>query len=143
MSVRLDHRRLSVADAYRELEGLGAGGITVFVGRVRPDAVRAGRVHALFYESHVGPAVAQLTALEREARKRFGLTGAVLWHRLGTLPVGSASVIVGAAAPHRVAAFRAARYLIDRLKSEVPIWKTDRARSARRPRGPPVRRRGR
>ena len=141
MSVRLTRGALSVVQAYAELEDPRAGGVTVFAGRVRPDRTAGGRVEALYYEAHVGPALRDLRALERDARRRFGLTGAVLWHRLGTLPVGTASVIVGAAAPHRDAAFRAARYLIDRLKSEVPIWKTDRARPARRrPRRPAPRR---
>ena len=143
MSVRLTRRALGVAQAYRELEHRRSGGIAVFVGRVRPDRVRSGEVRALFYEAHAGPALRRLRAIEREARREFGLTGSLLWHRLGTLRVGTASVIVGAAAPHRDAAFRAARYLIDRLKAEVPIWKTDRARSGRRRRGPPARRRGR
>jgi molybdopterin synthase catalytic subunit len=143
VSVVLSRRPLSVARAYAALEGPTAGGITVFVGRVRPDRLGPRRVTALFYEAHAAPAIARLEAIERTARRRFGLTGAVLWHRLGTLPVGTASVIVGAAAPHRDASFRAARYLIDRLKSEVPIWKTDRARPARRRRGPPARRRAR
>ena len=115
----------------------------MFVGRVRPDAVASGQVTALFYEAHRAPALSRLREIESVARRRFGLTGAVLWHRLGTLPVGTPSVIVGAAAPHRDAAFRAARYLIDRLKSEAPIWKTDRARPARRPQARPARRPGR
>jgi molybdopterin synthase catalytic subunit len=143
VSVRVDRRPLSVARAYDHLGGPSAGGVTVFVGRVRPDRTGGGVVHALFYEAHVGPARAALTALERTARQRFGLTGVVVWHRLGTLPVGTASVIVGAAAPHRDASFRAARFLIERLKSDVPIWKTDRARPVRRRRGPPGRHRGR
>ena len=143
MSVRLVRRPLSVAAAHAALADPRAGGVTVFVGRVRPD--RAGRrtVYALFYEAHEGPALSALARIEAEARRRFGLTGAILWHRLGTLPVGAASVIVGAAAPHRAASLRAARFLIDRLKSEVPIWKTDRARSVRRQRGPPARSRAR
>jgi molybdopterin synthase catalytic subunit len=133
VTIRLTRRALSVAGAFRELEGDRSGGITVFAGRVRPDPVRGGTVTHLLYESHVEIARRELARLERDARRRFGLTGVVLWHRLGALPVGTASVIVGAAAPHRDAAFRGARYLIDRLKAEVPIWKTDRARPGRRP----------
>lgn len=140
MSVRLVRRPLSVASAYRALESERAGGITVFAGRVRPDRVGPGVVRALDYEAHVSVAAHALAALEREASDRFGLTGVVLWHRLGRLPVGTVSVIAGAAAPHRDAAFRGARFLIDRLKARVPIWKSDRARPARRRRGPPRRR---
>jgi molybdopterin synthase catalytic subunit len=143
MGVRLTRRPLSVAAAYRALEQDRAGGVAIFVGRVRPDRLAKGVVTHLFYEAHVAVAERQLRELEEKAIARFGLTDVVLWHRLGELPVGSASVLVGAAAAHRDAAFRGARFLIDRLKSEVPIWKTDRARSGRRPRRPPGRRRGR
>jgi molybdopterin synthase catalytic subunit len=143
VSVRLTRGPLRIAGAYDELARPTAGGIALFVGRVRPDRSGGRQVHALFYEAHAAPAREALAKIERDALRQFGLTGAVLWHRLGTLPVGTASVIVGAAAPHRDAAFRAARYLIDRLKTEAPIWKTDRARPARRRRRPPGRRRAR
>ena len=88
MSVRLSRRRLSVAAAMRSLEGDDLGGVVVFVGRVRPDRTRRGRVIALEYESHRPVAVAALDELERTARRRFGLGAVVLWHRLGTVPVG-------------------------------------------------------
>ena len=143
MAVRLTRGVLSVARAYAELEDGVAGGVTVFVGRVRPDRVRSGRIEALLYEAHEPFALARLSELERTARRRFGLTRVVLWHRLGRLRVGTASVIVGAAAPHRDASFRGARFLIERLKSEVPIWKSDRARPVRRPPPRPARRRAR
>jgi molybdopterin synthase catalytic subunit len=46
-------------------------------------------------------------------------------HRVGTLEVGDAAVVVVAAAPHRDAAFEACRYVIDELKRRVPIWKRE------------------
>jgi molybdopterin synthase catalytic subunit len=129
MSVRLTRRPLSVAAAYRELDDPACGGVVVFVGKVRPDRGRRGRVVALDYEADVPMARAQLEALGRAATRRYGAPCTVLHHRLGRLPVGTISVIVGAAAPHRRAAFAAARFLIERLKREVPIWKADRRRS--------------
>jgi molybdopterin synthase catalytic subunit len=132
VSVRLTSNRLSVAAAFRELERAGVGGIAVFAGRVRPDRRSGSRVVALDYETHEGPAMDGLRALERTARTRFGLAGAVLWHRVGRVRVGEVSVIVGAASGHRAPAFRAARFLIDRLKETVPIWKTERAGGATR-----------
>ncbi|HYB79759.1 MAG TPA: molybdenum cofactor biosynthesis protein MoaE [Thermoplasmata archaeon] len=143
MSVRLSRRRLSVAAAMRSLEGNELGGVVVFVGRVRPDRTRRGRVVALEYESHRPLAEAALAELERKARRRFGLGGVVLWHRLGPVPVGEPSVIVGAAAGHRVQAFAGARFLIEQLKAKVPIWKRARARPGRRPRSRPGGRAGR
>jgi molybdopterin synthase catalytic subunit len=49
-------------------------------------------------------------------------------HRLGDVPVGEASVVVVVAAEHRAPAFDACRFLMDRLKNEVPIWKSERLR---------------
>ncbi|MGD0249923.1 MAG: molybdenum cofactor biosynthesis protein MoaE [Thermoplasmata archaeon] len=140
MSVRLTTRTLSVAGAMRALEGVGVGGVVLFAGRVRPDRTADGPVIALEYEAHGPPALARLRGLEREAHRRFGARRVVLWHRVGRLRVGEVSVIVGAACPHRAEAFAAARYLIEELKAVVPIWKTERARPARRPRPRPARR---
>jgi molybdopterin synthase catalytic subunit len=137
VTVRLTHEPLSVSLAYRELSDGPNGGIALFVGRVRPDRSRAGTVVALDYEADDRMALESLTRLERMARRRYGAQRTVVHHRLGRLKVGAVSVIVGAAAPHRDAAFEAARFLIERLKVEVPIWKSDRVRSARRrPRRP-------
>jgi molybdopterin synthase catalytic subunit len=134
MSIRLTPRRLRVEQAIHELETPRAGGVTIFLGRVRPDQSSAGRVTALFYESHRALALRSMRALVREATARYQLRRVVLWHRLGTVAVGEVSVIVGVAAPHRAEAFAAARVLIDRVKSEIPLWKMDRVRHVRRPR---------
>ena len=143
MSTRLSQAPLDVGSAYRALAAPNAGGVAVFVGRVRPDRLRSGTVRSLFYEADVRVAMRRLQELERTARVRFGLLRVILWHRLGTLRVGTPSVIVGASAAHRDAAFRGARYLIEALKREVPIWKSERVRPARPRPGPPGRRRAR
>ncbi|MFZ3356717.1 MAG: molybdenum cofactor biosynthesis protein MoaE [Thermoplasmata archaeon] len=134
MSIRLTPLPLRVEAAFRELESPLAGGVTVFLGRVRPDRSRSGRVVALFYEAHRRLALRSMRSLARAAVARYELRRVVLWHRLGIVAVGEVSVIVGVAAPHRADAFAAARFLIDRVKTETPIWKMDRVRRARRPR---------
>ncbi|HEV2429657.1 MAG TPA: molybdenum cofactor biosynthesis protein MoaE [Thermoplasmata archaeon] len=137
MPVRLTRRPLSPARVWAELADPSSGGVVVFVGRVRPDRVGGRRVRALDYEADPRMALEALRRLERGVRRRFGARIVVAEHRLGRVPVGEASVIVGAAAPHRAQAFSAARYLIDRLKREVPIWKMERGRPARRRRRRP------
>lgn len=139
MAVRLDHRPISVAAAYASLVDRRSGGVALFVGRVRPDRAEGRTVSALLYEADVRMAKRALARLEATARARFRARRVLLWHRLGVLPVGTPSVLIGVAAPHRAEAFAACRYLIDGLKASVPIWKTDRARPAR----PRRRRRGR
>jgi molybdopterin synthase catalytic subunit len=140
MPVRLTTRPLSVPSAYRNLRDDASGGAAVFVGRVRPDRRRGFRVAALEYEAHATLALRALRSLEQEARRRFGARRVFLVHRLGTVPVGAPSVIVAVACPHRAAAFAACRFLIERLKRRVPIWKSDRVQPARRPRRRPPRR---
>ena len=143
MRIRLSRRALDPARAYRELAVRGAGGIVVFVGRVRPDRTNGRIVEALDYEADRPMALRAMEALARRVERSRGIQKVVVWHRVGTLPVGAAAVVVGAAAGHRDEAFRAARTLIERVKRDVPIWKTDRARPVRPPRRRPGRRAGR
>ncbi len=137
MSVRLTTRPLSTARALAELTAPGLGGIVVFVGRVRPDRTRGGTVRALEYESHRAMTLRSFRAGEAEARRRHGAERVVLWHRIGTVRAGEPSVIVGAASAHRRAAFDSVSMLIERVKSDAPLWKVERARPARPRRRPP------
>ncbi|HUT12894.1 MAG TPA: molybdenum cofactor biosynthesis protein MoaE, partial [Thermoguttaceae bacterium] len=63
--------------------------------------------------------------LETEARRRWPLVEAAIVHRLGHLPLGEISVAIAVSSPHRHAAFEAGRWLIDRIKEVVPIWKKE------------------
>ena len=60
-----------------------------------------------------------------DAQARFSITRARIAHRLGPVAVGEASVVVVVSAPHRGPAFDACRYLMERLKHELPIWKRE------------------
>lgn len=131
MSVRLSRHPLSPSAAFGELEGRGVGGTVVFVGRVRPDRTRTGRVRALVYEVDRPVALARLRAIDRETRARFGALRTVLWHRTGTVAVDGIAVIVGAGCAHRDRAFAAARHLIEEVKASVPLWKEVRGRPLR------------
>ncbi len=134
MSVRVSSTPISTARALAELHRAGLGGVVVFEGIVRPDRARGGRVRALNYETHRSVALDAMRRLAHEVGERTGASTIVLWHRVGVVPVGEVAVIVGAAAPHRRVAFRAVGELIDRVKTEIPLWKSDQVRSARRPR---------
>ncbi|MGI0053905.1 MAG: molybdopterin synthase catalytic subunit [Thermoplasmata archaeon] len=127
-----------MAAAYAALEDPGSGGVVIFVGRVRPDRRGDRSVGALEYESHRSVALQQLAAMERASIARPGVRRVLLWHRIGRLPVGTPSVIVAVASGHRALAFREAARLIAELKDRVPIWKSERWRSAH-PRRPPPR----
>ncbi len=79
----------------------------------------------LEYESYEPMALKVMHELLDEAEKRWPVLRGCLLHRLGKVPIAEVSVIAGVATPHRADAFEAARFLIDRLKSQVPIWKRE------------------
>ena len=100
------------------------GAIDLFLGTTR-DHHDGKRVQRLEYEAYERMALAALDALEVAARERFQLGHCAIVHRLGLVPVTEASVAVVTSAPHRAAAFDAARWVMDELKRSVPIWKKE------------------
>jgi len=121
------------------LADAGDGAVVGFLGRTRStpgtpapgqeaEAARhAGRaVQSLEYEAHETMALAMLSAIADEIEARFEVTGLAIVHRLGSVPLGEASIAVVAVSPHRAAAFDAARYAIDETKARAPIWKAER-----------------
>lgn len=102
------------------------GAVVTFSGTARDHSEGRPGVSVLEYEAYDGPATERMAALAAEARRRWPELGRVaLLHRIGRLEVGDAAVVVAASAPHRAAAFEAARFLIDGLKQTVPIWKRE------------------
>jgi molybdopterin synthase catalytic subunit len=102
----------------------GVGGIVVFEGVVRDNA-RGKQVSYLEYDVYPEMAIQQIRAIITEAEKRWGVERVAVAHRVGRLEIGEASVIVVVATPHRTEAFDACRYIIDTLKTTVPIWKKE------------------
>ena len=66
-----------------------------------------------------------LAAIAREIELEYPGVQVAIHHRLGTLAVGEAAVIIAASAPHRAEAFAACRVAIERLKQRAPIWKKE------------------
>jgi MoaE-MoaD fusion protein len=95
-----------------------AGAVVTFSGVTRD-------VGFLDYEAYVEMAVARIDAIVEEAIAHHGLCAAAADHRFGRVPLGEASVVVAASAPHRGEAFAGAREIIDRIKAEAPIWKRE------------------
>ena len=114
------------------------GAVVGFLGRTRAtpgtpapgqevEAARhAGRVvESLEYEAHDAMALGTLVTIADEVAERFGVERLAIVHRTGDVPLGEASIAVVAVAPHRDAAFQAARYAIDETKARAPIWKAE------------------
>ncbi len=102
------------------------GGVVVFTGTARDHSVGRTDVTKLEYEAYEEQVVPRLDEIAEAARERWEDLGRiVLLHRIGVVPLTEAAVVVAVSAPHRDAAFEAARFGIDTLKSTVPIWKRE------------------
>jgi molybdopterin synthase catalytic subunit len=102
-----------------------AGAYASFEGWVR-DHNEGRAVVGLHYEAYVALAETEGEAILAEAISRFAIHDAACIHRIGELALGDLAVWVGASAAHRGAAFDACRWIIDEVKSRVPIWKHER-----------------
>jgi molybdopterin synthase catalytic subunit len=101
------------------------GGFASFEGWVR-DHNDGRPVNGLRYEAYAALAEAEGERVLTEALSKFDILDARCVHRVGDLAIGALAVWVGVSAAHRDAAFAACRYVIDEVKSRVPIWKHER-----------------
>ncbi len=101
-----------------------AGGFVCFEGWVR-DHNQGKNVKKLAYESYEKLAIKEGNTIIAEAKKLYPIKKAVCTHRIGLLAIGEMAVWVGVSAAHRDAAFKACRYILDEVKSRVPIWKNE------------------
>ena len=101
----------------------GAGAVVTFTGLVRE--AEAGAMAVMEIEHYPGMTQKALENIAREATTRWSLTDALVIHRYGRLVPGDQIMMVATAARHRVAAFEAAEYLMDYLKSRAPFWKKE------------------
>jgi molybdopterin synthase catalytic subunit len=116
--VRVTEEALSVDRLAAMVGAPAAGAIVTFQGTTRD-------VERLEYEAYKEMAEERMSRIVAEAVERHGLEAAAAEHRIGTVPLGEASVLVAASAAHREEAFTGAREIIDRIKSEAPIWKKE------------------
>ncbi len=103
--------------------GSGAAGAVVsFTGIVRDDSGSLDYMEIEHYPAMTEKAIA---AMIDEATSRWQLTACRVIHRFGRLEPGEVIMMVATASRHRQAAFEAAQYLMDYLKSRAPFWKKE------------------
>ena len=88
-------------------------------------SVLLANISAIYYEAYIKMAEEAMAKIEAKAVKRWNLKKFAAAHRIGNLKIGEVSVAIAVSSEHRAEAFEAGRYAIDRIKSEVPIWKKE------------------
>ena len=128
---------LDVLDPQFELAELtesarGDGAIVTFVGLARPESSNGDAVDALVLEHHPTLTRHSLEEIAVACAQRFDVSHVRIVHRCGTITSGEPIVFAGAASIHRRAAFDAADYLMDHLKTEAIFWKREVGESGTR-----------
>ncbi|MCP5532362.1 MAG: molybdenum cofactor biosynthesis protein MoaE [Akkermansiaceae bacterium] len=120
----LTTNRIDPAVLHRAVSNPKAGGFCSFEGWVRNH--HEGReVLKLEYEAYPTLAEKEGNRILAEALERFDILHAVCCHRTGPVEIGGLAVIVCVSAAHRDATFDACRFIIDEVKSRVPVWKKE------------------
>src|SRR4051812_30663369 len=115
--------QLELAELMEQARGDGA--IVSFVGLARPESSDGNAIDALVLEHHATLTRQSLQEIAVACAERFDISHVRVVHRCGTVPAGEPIVFAGAASLHRRAAFDAADYLMDRLKTEAVFWKRE------------------
>jgi molybdopterin synthase catalytic subunit len=123
-------------DIGEEIEALtrghtDAGAVVSFAGLVRDDA-DSDRLKSMTLEHFPGMTERELGRVEAEARVRWPLLDVAIVHRIGELLPGDRIVLVVTLSKHRAAAFEAASFLMDYLKTRAPFWKRELRASGER-----------
>jgi molybdopterin synthase catalytic subunit len=100
------------------------GALVSFTGLVR-DSAGGAAISSMQLEHYPAMTSKALEAIEAEAHRRWPLQGSLILHRYGKLAPGEQIMMVATASAHRAAAFEAAEFLMDYLKSRAPFWKKE------------------
>lgn len=101
-----------------------SGAVALFYGVVRNENM--GRnVQYLEYDVYPEMAIKKMNEVAEEVRAKYPITGIGVLHRVGRLEIGETSLLVAVSSAHRVAAFEACHFAVDRIKQIVPIWKKE------------------
>ena len=126
MAVRVQEADFDIGAEIRALTAgrTDIGAVATFSGLVRggPDG---GGILEMTLEHYPGMTEDELARVEAEAHARFPLQASLIVHRVGALKPGDNIVLVMAASRHRQAAFEAAAFLMDYLKTRAPFWKKE------------------
>jgi molybdopterin synthase catalytic subunit len=124
--ISIQHKDFDLSFEYQQLRENceGDGAIVTFTGLVR-DYNADGSISGLFLEHYPGMTEKSLMDICLQARNRWPLGQIRVIHRVGQLDANEQIVFVGVTSAHRAAAFSAAQFIMDYLKTQAPIWKQE------------------
>jgi molybdopterin synthase catalytic subunit len=125
MYIRISQQHFDIKEEYQFLSAVeGVGAVVTFSGLVRVQGEH-GELLAMELECYPGMTETSIAAIIDEAKGKWPLKAVRVIHRIGRLLPGDNIVFVGVAASHRAAAFAAAEFIMDYLKTRAPFWKKE------------------
>ncbi len=98
------------------------GGHSIFLGQVRADTIENKKVSSIEYTAYEEMALEKMHVIREEVITRYQLTCMHVYHSLGIIAAGEICLFVFTSSPHRKAAMEACNELVERIKTELPIW---------------------
>lgn len=102
------------------------GAITLFIGLVKGLVEGDKKVYELEYTIVKNVALKIMEKIAREEAEKYKLSHVVIWHRIGSLKPGEVTIVIAVLAENRKSSFAAAEEILERVKSEVPIFKLEK-----------------
>ncbi|XP_074546800.1 molybdopterin synthase catalytic subunit [Halichoeres trimaculatus] len=123
---KLSHDWLSVQEVVDVVSSPACGAVSLFIGTTRQDQVNGRKVIGLEYEAYELMAQSEFRKLCGDIRARWpSVMHICVFHRLGWVEVGQASVVMAISSPHRHDGQQAIQHAISQLKANIPIWKKE------------------
>ena len=122
--IKIIKEKINIEEILHSVSDPSAGGIDVFIGTTRNHS-NGKKILSLTYEAYQPMALKMMNEIAEEAKQRWHLNRISMVHRIGSVAIGEASVVIAVSSAHRKEAFDACRYIIDTLKTSVPIWKKE------------------
>lgn len=98
------------------------GAHNIFLGQVRNDMIESKEVASIEYTAYEEMAEQEFYAIREEAFAKYELTCMHIYHSIGDVKAGEISLFVFVSAVHRQQVFEACSYIVEKIKSRVPIW---------------------
>ena len=122
--IKITRQDFSVDTVLRSLKTRETGAIVTFLGIVR-GKTEGRTVEHIEVQSYEEMAKKQLVKIRKEAIEKFCVNQISIIHKLGTLTVSDSIVLIAVGGAHRDETFKACRFILERLKKRVPIWKKE------------------
>ncbi|CAH1722362.1 unnamed protein product [Aphis gossypii] len=125
IDLKIVNSELDVGSAMNSVNSPQCGAISIFIGTTR-EHFNGNKVKTLFYEAYESMALNQMKSITVLTRQKWPeVVNIAIHHRIGEVKVGEAGVVIAASSPHRKHAQEAVSFILERLKTTVPIFKKE------------------